>query len=102
MLLFFKQSEVLVRMVLPSNETTKWSRPIPFAAAGSAGTFSVKHEERRYEVCLLHTHLNLLFVIFYCQLGVKVQVSRFGLSTIITITPLYVLKNDTKVSVLLV
>ncbi|XP_065918579.1 intermembrane lipid transfer protein VPS13C-like isoform X2 [Dysidea avara] len=73
-----KESEVLVRMVLPSNETTKWSRPIPFAAAGSAGTFSVKHEERRYE------------------LGVKVQVSRFGLSTIITITPLYVLKNDTK------
>ena len=33
------------------------------------------------------------------KLGIKVQILSFGLSMIITITPLYVLKNDTTVNI---
>lgn len=49
------QSEIIIRMIYPNTdkEGTKWSRVIPLAAAGSAGTFKLEQDDRSYEVIIL-------------------------------------------------
>ena len=44
------------------------------------------------------THGRLVFLLLPCQLGSVVQVSSFGLTKMITISPFFMLHNQTKVS----
>ena len=70
---------------------TEWSKPFSVEAVGSEGVFQCQESGSGLQ---FQTRPNREY-----QMGTRVQLSQFGLSKIITISPLFMAYNKTRVSV---
>ena len=114
--------------MVKDGEASEWSKSFTLDAVGSEGIFSCKfkHSHQEYQVhhmicssdicscnidglhsqglCLRYNFHSFSDITTFCplppsQMGSTVQLSRFALTKIITISPFYLLYNKTKVRV---